>query len=107
MDTFLDRYSKSVDRILGKKKRKEEFIELDTVALANFYYLATLANYGRAVIHVGTTTKLLSSLKEKTYIRNGRKLSSKRILMNNLYYFSTRDQRLKKYVPKLSKYVIK
>ena len=107
VDTFLDRYSKSVDRILGKKKRKEEFIELDTVALANFYYLATLANYGRAVIHVGTTTKLLSSLKEKTYIRNGRKLSSKRILMNNLYYFSTRDQRLKKYVPKLSKYVIK
>ena len=107
VDGFLDNYSKTVDRILGKQKRKEEFTELDTVALANFYYLATLANYGRAVIYAGTTTTLLSSFKEKTYILNGRKLSSKRILLNNLYYFAKRDDRLKKYVPRLGKYVIK
>ncbi|BBM83833.1 hypothetical protein [Candidatus Uabimicrobium amorphum] len=104
---FLDGYSKIAGRILGKKKREEEFTELDTIALANFYYLSALARYSRAVVHVATTTKLISSLKEKDYIRNGRRLSSKRILLNNLYYLCKRDERLKKYIPKLRKYIIK
>ncbi|WP_372368159.1 tetratricopeptide repeat protein [Candidatus Uabimicrobium sp. HlEnr_7] len=103
-DIFLSAYRKSVRSLL----EKEKFVPHDTVFLANFFYISAVTNYSRKASSFSEKlAKILSSLPDKKVIIDGRPLTYKRILMNNLYYVYKSNPHKKDLAKKYRKYAIK